>query len=79
MARYTLAEAQQHLDAWKAAELALATGQSYSIAGRSLTRVNLADVMQQIRYWQKQIEEIKAEMLGRRKPNKQRRYVPTDS
>ena len=78
MARYTLAEAQQRLEAWKAAELALATGQSYSIAGRSLTRVNLADVMQQIRYWQKQIEEIKAEMLGRRKPSNQRRYDPVD-
>lgn len=79
MARYTLAEAQQHHEAWKKAELVLATGQSYSIAGRSLTRANLADVMNQIRYWQKQIDEIQAETMGRRRPGNQRRYVPVDS
>ncbi|MBO2943571.1 hypothetical protein JJQ72_06215 [Paenibacillus sp. F411] len=78
MPLYTKEVAQQHLDAWMAAELALSTGQSYSIAGRSLTRVNLTEVMRQIQYWQKQLNDaIRFEQgLGPRR--KVRRYVPID-
>lgn len=78
MKLYTLDEARQHFEAWKAAELALATGQSYSIAGRTLTRVNLDDVKKQMAYWAKIIDRLEAELTGRRAPSSQRRYVPTD-
>ncbi|MDT2270063.1 DUF6148 family protein [Paenibacillus larvae] len=38
---WTLQEAQTHLKAWLEAEMAVASAQSYTIAGRSLTRANL--------------------------------------
>jgi hypothetical protein len=47
----TLEQAQAHLDAWLAADLAVSTGQSYSIATRALTRVNAAEIRAQIDYW----------------------------
>ena len=39
----TLAEAETQLAAWEAALAALTKGQSYSIAGRALTRVDIAE------------------------------------
>jgi len=41
----TLAIAQEKLNAFLAAQDAVLTGQSYTIAGRSLTRANLADIL----------------------------------
>lgn len=76
--RTELLDAQKHLLAWKQAELTLATGQSYSIAGRSLTRVNLSDVMQQIRYWQRQCDDLEGKLLGLKPKSKMRQYVPID-
>lgn len=75
----TLEEALQHYEAWKSAELALATGQSYSIAGRTLTRVNLGDVKSQMAFWAKKIRELEAVQMGRKVPGSQRRYVPVDT
>ncbi len=74
MPQYTIEVAQEHLNAWLAAEMAISTGQSYTIANRSLTRANLTEVMQQIRYWQQQVEIITNG--GRR--SRIRRYVPMD-
>lgn len=51
MAGITLADAEAQLALWLAASEAIATGQSYSIKDRSLTRANLADVNEQIKYW----------------------------
>lgn len=70
---YTLEEAQKHLNAWKAAELALSTGQSYTIGKRQLTRVNLQQVMEQIRYWQKQVA-----IASGKSTRRTRRIVPMD-
>jgi hypothetical protein len=78
MPLYTLEVAQTHLDSWLAAELALSTGQSYTIGTRSLTRVNLPDVMTQIKYWQKQVEDCNRAVAGLRARSRVRRYVPTD-
>jgi hypothetical protein len=47
--------AQAHLDQWIAADLAVAGGQSYSIGGRSLTRVNASEIRQQIDYWESKV------------------------
>lgn len=78
MPLYTLEVAQAHLNSWLAAELALSTGQSYTIGTRSLTRANLADVMAQIKYWQKQVDECLRHGAGLRPRSRVRRYVPTD-
>lgn len=74
MPRYTLETAQKHLDAWLKCELAISTGQSYTIGSRSLTRANLREVMRQIRYWQGQVDLI----TGKRPKSRIRRFVPID-
>jgi outer membrane PBP1 activator LpoA protein len=78
MAQYTLEVAQQHLDSWLAAELALSTGQSYTIGNRSLTRANVKEVMDQIRYWSVQVAACKREELGLPAKRRVRRYLPLD-
>ena len=47
--------ARNHLDAWLAADLAVAGGQSYTIGGRSLTRANSEEIRQQVQYWTQQL------------------------
>lgn len=74
MPRYTLEVAQRHLDAWLAAELAISGAQSYKMGTRSLTRADIKHVMNQIHYWQGQVDLAK----GIRK-NRVRRYVPLDT
>lgn len=50
----TLADAESHLSAWMEADLAVAKGQSYSIAGRALTRADAAEIRENIDYWNRQ-------------------------
>jgi Family of unknown function (DUF6148) len=71
MAGITLDHAQTQLDAWLAASLAVSRGQSYSIAGRSLSRVNAEHIQVMINYWQRHINTLKAKASGRRRT----RYV----
>ncbi len=54
----TLAQAQAHLDAWIAADLAVALGQEYSIGGRSLRRVDVPQIRQQIGYWSQVVRQF---------------------
>jgi hypothetical protein len=58
MAGITLAQAQAQLTAWLAASTAVATGQAYSIAGRSLTRANAAEIRAQIDYWDSKVKTL---------------------
>ncbi|WP_212635557.1 DUF6148 family protein [Ralstonia insidiosa] len=58
MAGITLQQAQEQLDAWMAANLAVASGQSYSIGGRSLTRVNAAEIRDQINFWERKVQRL---------------------
>ena len=51
MAGITLESAQKHLDIWMKAEMTVATGQSYTIGKRSLTRANLTEIRNAIEYW----------------------------
>ncbi len=55
MAGITLADAEAQLALWVAASAALAGAQSYTITSgdstRSLTRADLGDVMEQIKFW----------------------------
>lgn len=43
--------ARLHLQAWVAADLALATGKKYRVGTRELTRNDAAEVLKMIAYW----------------------------
>lgn len=64
MAGITLAQAQAHLDAWLAADLAVAKNQSYSIGGRSLTRANAKEIGANIDRWQRMVNQLTAGQRG---------------
>lgn len=60
MSEITLEEARKHLRAWLDAELAVTTGQSYSIGSKSMTRANIAEIRKQIDYWESKVMRLKA-------------------
>lgn len=47
----SLSDAQTALAAWVAADLAVATGQAYSMGTRTLTRADAAEITNKIAYW----------------------------
>ena len=51
MAGITLEQAQAQLAIWVAADAAVASGQSYSIKDRSLSRADAAEITRKIDYW----------------------------
>lgn len=55
----SLSQAQTALQNWIEADAAVSKGQSYSIAGRSLSRVNAEEIRAQIDYWSR----IEAQLL----------------
>lgn len=56
----TLDEARENLAMWLQAERAVATGQSYKIGTRSLTRASLSDIAARINFWRKEVERLEA-------------------
>ena len=58
MAGITLAQAQEQLDKWMEANLAVASGQSYTIGSRSLTRANAAEIREQIDFWDTRVKRL---------------------
>ena len=77
MAGITLETAQRHLDAWLEAELAVTNAQSYVIGSRTMTKANLAEIRQQITYWQNKVATL--ENIQKHKGrNRARRVVPRD-
>lgn len=71
----TLTEARRRLDLWLAAEEAVATGQSYTIGTRSLTRANLAQIVERVRYYQGLVSSLES---GRGQGARVMRVVPRD-
>lgn len=61
---WTRGELLSLLADWKAAYKAASTGKSYTIAGRTLTRYDLADIRAQISYLEREL----AALAGRRGP-----------
>jgi hypothetical protein len=49
MAIFTADEIEEEIAGWKAALSAVRSGQSYTIAGRSLTRVDVPSIMKTLR------------------------------
>lgn len=62
MAGITLAQAEAKLTTWMAAMDKIAVGQNYSIStgasSRTLTRANLAEVQQQVEYWDSKVKTL---------------------
>lgn len=56
----TTTTAQTALDAWVAADLAVAKGQSYSMNGRSLTMSNAKEIREQIQYWERRLATLQS-------------------
>ena len=61
MAVFTKEVCQKKLNTWLAAEEAIATGQSYQIGTRMLTRADLKQVREQLEYWGGKLAEAEAE------------------
>lgn len=60
MSWIALDEAKEHLKIWLEAEKAVATGQSYKIGTRSLTRANLSDIADRIKYWRNEVARLES-------------------
>lgn len=77
MAIFSKKLCEQKLNTWLAAEEAIATGQSYQIGTRMLTRANLKQVREQMEYWAGKLAEAEAEeKRGGR--NRIYRVIPMD-
>ena len=61
MAVFTKEMCQKKLNTWLAAEEAIATGQSYQIGSRMLTRADLKQVREEMEYWAGKLAEAEAE------------------
>ena len=55
---YTLAEAQSELETWKEAKRAAATGKSYMLGSRMLTRYSLVEINDQIKYFAGVVDKL---------------------
>jgi len=58
MSGITLAQAETQLALWIDADTAVATGQSYSIAGRTLTRADARAIAERIDYWNNWVKRL---------------------
>lgn len=77
MAVFTRELCEKKLETWLAAEESIATGQSYQIGTRMLTRANLKEVREEMEYWSGKLAEIEAEeKTGGR--NQLFRFMPRD-
>ncbi len=77
MAGITLEIARRHLEEWLEAELVLTTAQSYTLRNRTLTRANLTEVRNSIKFWNDKVNELEnIKNTGGR--NRIRRVVPRD-
>lgn len=65
MAGITLAQAEAQLTLYLAAEEKVLSGQSYEIAGRRLTRANLAEIQTGINTWNDRVKQLSLRATGR--------------
>jgi hypothetical protein len=64
----TLSEAQTQLSAWEAALLAAASGKSYTIGDRQLTRQDVEEIRGTVTWLERKIKTLTAEAAGSNKP-----------
>jgi hypothetical protein len=65
MAGITLLQAEAQLSVWLAADTAVASGQSYEIAGRRLTRADAGEITSKIEYWNNKVIQLTDSAAGR--------------
>ncbi|GJQ59778.1 MAG: hypothetical protein D8M57_13190 [Candidatus Scalindua sp. AMX11] len=58
MAGITLVQAQAQLTTWLDASTKIASGQSYNIGNRTLTRADVKYLQEQIEYWNKMVNTL---------------------
>lgn len=73
----TLEIAQEHLEEWLEAELAVTTHQSYQLDGKHLTMADLSAIRNTIKYWSDKVEELKVQVESGGR-NRMYRAVPRD-
>lgn len=61
MAIFSKELCKRKVETWLAAEEAIATGQSYQLGTRMLTRANLTAVRNELEYWAGKLAEAEAE------------------
>lgn len=66
MAGITLAQAEEQLTLWMAANTAVASGQEYSIGSRSLKRTDAGEIREQITFWDAKVKELSRGTTGMR-------------
>lgn len=64
MVNERLAKARERLNAYYEAELAVLSGQSYTIGSRSLTRANLSEIRDAIKELEQQVRELETIASG---------------
>ena len=69
--------AQQHLNIWLKAEIAVSTGQSYQIEQMQLTRASLKQIRETIIFWENKVAEAEREERGRGR-NRMYHFSPHD-
>ena len=67
MPAISLAQAESRLTDYLAAEAAVLGGQSYSIAGRQMTRADLGAIQQGIAIWNGRVKDLAARSSGVRR------------
>lgn len=67
----------EKLNTWLACEEAIATGQSYQIGTRMLTRADLKQVREEMEYWAGKLAEAEAEEKSGGR-NRMYHFVPRD-
>lgn len=77
MAIFSKELCEKKLNTWIAAEESIATGQSYQIGTRMLTRADLDDVRKEMEYWAGKLAEAEAEEKNGGR-NKLYRFVARD-
>lgn len=70
--------AQDNLEMWIAASSAVASGQSYTIGTRTLTRADLSSILEMIDFWEDKVEEEETEEENKGRIRVQR-IVPRDA
>lgn len=75
MPAWTLEDAKHHLALWLEADAACATGQSYKIGTRSLTRADVAEIRERISFWRREVEKLSSRRKG---GSRVMRVVPRD-
>lgn len=70
--------AKQHLEAWLEADIKVSQGQSYSLGSRTLTRANLKEIAERIKYWQSVLYKIQAKKKGKSSRRRAFGVIPRD-